>query len=512
MPFLGPDGQPMVDLSKLKEEQAGPRLAGVRQIISGHPAQGLTPQRLAGLLREAEHGDPTRYLELAEEMEEKDLHYLAVLGTRKRSVSQLDITVVPASESAADVANAELVERFIDREELEDELVDILDAIGKGYSFTEIIWEMSERQWMPERLEWRDPRWFQFDTEDGRTPLLRTNEGTEPLLPFKFICHLSKTKSGLPIRGGLARAVAWGYLFKNYDIKDWISFIEVYGQPIRVGKYHPGASDEEKETLLRAVANIGTDAAAIIPTGMIMEFVESGQRRPSADLYKSFAEYIDLQISKAVLGQTLTTEVDGASLAAAKVHGGVKDDIERSDCKQLASTLNRDLVRPIVDLNNGPQQAYPLIRIGRPEEADAKFIVDAVNKLVPLGLRVGQREMRTKIGIGEPEPDDELLSPPRATPAPGEIALARAIDDDDSIDRVISEAIDNEAWVDPMQSIIEPLRELSRIAATFDEFIARIPEVITDEDLRPFAERLARNLFAARLAGEVGAPINDGEV
>ena len=90
-----------IDMAKLRGEQAAPTLTGVRNILSGHPAQGLTPARLARLLREAEDGDATRYLELAEEMEEKDLHYLAVLGTRKRAVSQLDITVEPEDTAQA---------------------------------------------------------------------------------------------------------------------------------------------------------------------------------------------------------------------------------------------------------------------------------------------------------------------------------------------------------------------------------------------------------------------------
>ena len=36
-----------------------------------------------------------------------------------------------------------------------------------------------------------------------------------------------------------------------------------------------------------------------------------------------------------------------------------EEDIERSDARQLSAALNRDLVRPIVDLNRGPQAAYP---------------------------------------------------------------------------------------------------------------------------------------------------------
>jgi phage gp29-like protein len=61
-----------VDAGRLKEEQAAPTLAGVRNIYSVmHPSAGLTPERLSGILRQAEFGDPFLYLELAEEMEEK---------------------------------------------------------------------------------------------------------------------------------------------------------------------------------------------------------------------------------------------------------------------------------------------------------------------------------------------------------------------------------------------------------------------------------------------------------
>ena len=65
-------------------------MVGIRNIYSVmHPSIGLTPERLTAILREAEAGDPFLYLELAEEMEEKDLHYLAVLSTRKQTVAQL---------------------------------------------------------------------------------------------------------------------------------------------------------------------------------------------------------------------------------------------------------------------------------------------------------------------------------------------------------------------------------------------------------------------------------------
>ena len=421
--LLGPDGQPL-RREFLKQEVSAPTTRGVRQIIGDHPSRGLTPSKLARLLREAEEGDATAYLELAEDMEEKDLHYASVLGTRKRAVAQLEVTVEAASDAAGDEADAELIRQFLARDELEDELFDMLDAIGKGYSVTEIIWQQDGRTWLPERLEWRLPQWFELDRENGRTIWLRSEDGPQELPGFKFICHAARTKSGLPIRGGLARLAAWAYLFKNYTLKDWVAFAEVYGQPIRVGKYHAGATKEERETLLRAVANIGSDAAAIIPENMIIEFVKAEQSG-SRELYERLCDWLDRQISKGVLGQTLTTEVSGGSLAAARVHDEVRGDIERADAKQLAATLNRQLVKPIIDLNRGGMRAwYPKLSIGRAESFDVRETSDALAKLVPLGLRVRQSEVLGMLRFTEPDPDDELLGAPGTSDEPDAEAAA----------------------------------------------------------------------------------------
>ncbi len=417
-----------VDTARLREEQAAPTMTGVRNIASGmHPSAGLTPERFTLILREAEFGDPFLYLELAEEMEEKDLHYLAVLSTRKEAVAQLDVVVSPASTSAEDLRAADMVRAMLTGGALgiESAMFDMLDALGKGFSATEIIWDTDNREWFPRRLRWRDPRWFVFDWISGEELLVRSTrvDGapipseaetsaprgahlerstlygalrgdrigiqplSEPLAPYKFIVHFARAKAGLPIRGGLARAAGWAYLFKNYVLKDWVTFAEVFGQPLRVGKYGPGATEQDKETLLRAVANIGADAAAIIPESMLIEFTEARQGG-SSEMYLSFCSYLDAQVSKAVLGQTLTTEMAGGagSRAAAEVHDAVRRDILASDARRLAATLNRDLVRPIVDLNLGPQPRYPKVTLGLPDPTDMKAFADIVAALADRGL------------------------------------------------------------------------------------------------------------------------------
>ncbi len=552
-------GEP-IDLGRLKEEHSGPSVSGVRSVVSGHPAQGLTPDRLASVLRESENASPMRYLELAEEMEEKDLHYLGVLGTRKRAVAQLEITVKAASDDAADQKAADMVREWLDRDELETDLFDILDAIGKGFSRTEIIWDMTPSAWTPVRLEWRDPRWFTFDPLDGRTPLLvdggeSGNAYGAPLPPFKYICHDHKAKSGLPIRGGLARAAAWGYLFKNYALKDWVAFAEVFGLPMRVGKYGAGETEENIRRLMQAVTDIGSDAAAVIPQSMMIEFIGGGSTSGSIDLYERLCDYLDRQVSKGVLGQTATTDADTGGLGSGKEHGDVRDDIKRSDAKQLAATVNRDLTTPYVLLNLGQDVRPPKISIGQADAWDVEKMMPAVKTFVGMGGRVGMAFIRDKLGVEDPAEDEELLTVPavsttrgggdltdpeegapaaptppggaavpRKNPGKGSTTLlgplkgqsdAEATTAAATAPAAVPDAIDDfigaelGGWEEMVGGATNPIRQMLSEANSLEDAVERLTGLLDTMDPAPLAELLARGGFNARLAGAAGQPLGE---
>lgn len=403
--------------SALAQEVAAPTVGGVRSPLTGYPADGLQPQRLATILRDADGGDPIRYLELAEAIEERDPHYAAVLGTRRRAVSQLDITVEAASEAAEDVARADMVRAWLKRDELQTELFDILDCLGKGYSATEIIWQRDGVGWIPERLERRDPRWFRFSRQDLTTPLLvGQHGGEEPLPPFKFVWATIAAKSGLPVRSGIARVAAWGWMFKAFTQRDWAIFTQTFGQPIRIGKYGAGASQKDRDTLFRAVANIAGDCAAIIPESMTIEFVAAQNLSASADLYKARADWLDQQVSKLVLGQTATTDAVVGGLGSGKEHRQVQEDIERADAKALAAILNRDLIRPWVLLNDSGATAFPRLVIARPDAEDLTAWTQNLATAVGLGLPVKRSQVYAKLGLEEPGPNDETLSATASAP------------------------------------------------------------------------------------------------
>lgn len=460
----------------LREEQAAPTLVGIRNIYSIiDDSIGLTPEKAVGILRTAEYGDPWLYLELAERMEEKDLLYQGVLHTRKMAVSQLDIDVTAAGDDMQSLEDAEFVrDVLLDgvQVDLHDVVFEMLDSLGKGFSAIEIIWDTEgvnaatgAPAWLPFALKWRDPRWFMFDWISGQQLLVRTlstsgpqlpvgreawdarltpmnfrvrtdlggaqigiQPATQPLAPFKFITHITRAKAGLPIRGGLARIAIWVYLFKNYVLKDWMVFAEVYGQPMRLGKYGPGATENDKTALLRAVANIGTDAAAIIPESMAIEFVESkGGGQKSHEMYQKFCEYLDKLLTIGVLGQELTTQLPrgSGSRAAAQVHDVVRRDIATDDARRVAASLNRDLVKPLIDLNRGPRRRYPQITIGFKQSEDLVDLAASMGPFVDRGMRISEKWLREKFAAPDPRPGEALLHPADLTSAGSESVQAK---------------------------------------------------------------------------------------
>ncbi|MBN3968537.1 DUF935 domain-containing protein [Pseudomonas gregormendelii] len=497
-------GRP-VQLDQLTEELAAPRLTGVRQVWHSSVASGLTPQRLSNILQAAAEGNAHDYLTLAEEMEERDLHYASVLGTRKLAVAGLNIRVEAASDEAEDVRRADAVREVVESAEFGELQSETVDALGKGFSVSEIIWDRSGKTWMPDRFETRDQRFFQFDRETGRE--LRLLDEADmvngvALAPYKFIVHLPRIRSGLPIRGGLARLAAVAYMCKAWTWKDWMGFADIYGIPMRIGRYGPNASKDDIGILLSAVANLGSDAAAVIPDSMRIDFQNAANVAGAGDFFKGLAEWWDKQVSKAVVGQTMSAD-DGASLAQAKVHNEVRLDLLEADAKALSNTLNRQFVRPFCDLNFAPGRRYPKLIVDVPQPENIELLIKALKDLVPLGLEVEQSVILDKLNLPSPAEGAKVLGKPAATPA-----IATAANREQSTKQVdIKDVVDNQvktleaSAAAPLGDMVEAIRELLDSVNSLEEFRDRLIEVYPDMNANQLADAMADGLAAASLAG-----------
>ncbi len=491
----------------LTRELAAPTLTGVRTIWNDTVAGGLTPTSLATILRAAAEGDHDSYLTLAEEMEERDLHYACELSKRKLAVSRLPISVEAYSDDAKDVELADAVRDIVRKPAFRTLLKDLLDAQGKGFAVCEIMWDRSGKRWTPAGYEWRDPHFFMWDRVSLAKLRLRDEEnmadGVE-LAAYKFIRHVPRIKSGIPIRGGIARLAAWAWMCKGYTIKDWLAFAEVFGMPLRLGKYQAGASEDDKAVLRMAVANLGSDAAAVFPASMEVELVEAA-KAGSTDFFQLLADYLDAQISRGILGQTATTQGTPGKLGNEEAQKEVREDIRDDDAEQLEATLGIDLVKPYIDLNFGPQENYPEIQIRAVEKEDIDALSQALERLVPLGLRVEQSVIRDKFGLPDPAKDAEILTAPNASQQPEtgvKDALnrfSRALNRADEIDEDADLAM--EEWQPLVRPLIDPIQRALDASEDENEFRGRLARIIENQDPQTLVDSLAEAMFRERLKG-----------
>lgn len=406
--------------------------AGIRNPAQRwNTALPATPENVFSALQQAVEGGAgsgDAYLTLAEQMEERYLHYAGVLQTRKLAITGVSIDVLPGAPGArAQKIADEFRERVVEDDCFQDLLNGLLDAIAKGYSVVQPVWKTTADGWDYECFKHEDPRMFMFDRETMSELRIRSdiNSAEGLRLPTgQFIVHRPRLRTGITIRAGIARAAAVGYLMNTTNMRQWATFIDVYGMPLRLGKFDPNSATElEMDALRRAVVNLGHDAAAILPLGMEIEFPDA--RRPTSgdNVYEGHAKYWDAAISKLVLGQTMTTE-DGSSKAQAEVHDDVRVDIKRADAKPLASTIRRDVAAPWVLYNFGAKAAVPRLRFDIEPGEDLVAFSAALAPLIKAGLKVKAHEVREKFGLTEPEPDDELVELPPAAPAPDVNPLA----------------------------------------------------------------------------------------
>ncbi|MGX9522486.1 DUF935 domain-containing protein [Vibrio mediterranei] len=511
-PIVDVYGKP-IEISVLDEPQTeqSAKLAELRRHYASHPSSGLSPSKLARIMKAAEQGDLVAQSELAEDMEEKDAHIQSELSKRKMALQGVDWSIKPPRNASKDEQyDAELLQELMEDATWFDDLIfDMSDAILKGYSCTELEWGFSEGVHYIENTTHRDPAWFQTHPDSRNELRLRdgSHEG-EMLQPFGWVTHIARAKSGYVSRSGLARVLAWPFLFKNYSVRDLAEFLEIYGLPVRVGKYPEGATEREKLTLLRAVMSIGHNAGGIIPKGMDIDFQDAATGSPES--FMAMIGWCEKSQSKAILGGTLTSQADGkaSTNALGNVHNEVRQEIRDFDLKRLAATLTRDVVYPQYVLNGksfrSPRRK-PTFEFDIAEAEDIKHLSDSLPGLVGLGMQIPISWVHDKTQIPTAKDGEPVLMQQSSAPTPLSTASLKATVQPtpkaDVVDKQVSTL--SQAADSLLEMMIEPVRELVEKAESLSDIREGILALQGEIPIEELGEIMAQALAAAELAGIV---------
>jgi phage gp29-like protein len=366
--------------------------------------------------------------DLYQEMEDKDGHLYSVLQTRKNGMLSRERKVVAASDSPRDREVAEFVAGALERiPQFDQALRDILDALGKGFSVAEIIWAIEGNRVGVAAVKSRSQGRFVFDL-DGRLCLLDEEAAQAarlwdlPLslssypsnlshLPDeKFIVFTFDARHGNAYGNGLCQKAYWYYWFKKNNLKFWVIFNEKFGSPTVVGKYRSGASEEERDRLLEVMEGLQNDTGIVIPESMVIELLEA-RRSGSLNTYRDLADWCNDEISKIVLGGTLTTSEGrrAGSYALGKIHEAVRNEYVAADARALMEVVNAQLVARLVEYNFGRAVVPPRWTIDIADDADLEREARLDGQLIGMGVPLPLGYFYEKYKRPAPRADERSL-------------------------------------------------------------------------------------------------------
>lgn len=232
--------------------------------------------------------------------------------------------------------------------------------------------------------------------------------------------------------GLLSKAAPW-VIYKRNTTGDWSQFSEVFGMPIQEYTYDSN-DDDSRQRAINDARNAGSLAVFVHGEDTTLNLLEAGNKTGSADIYERLIERCNSEISKLILGNTLTTEAsDTGTQALGTVHKRVEDTIAAADRQFVLDVLNYDMTDIFADLGfnlSGGRFSFP----------ERKVLDDTTkaNILVQLrqvfGLPVDDDYLYEEFGVRKPEQYDQLKADIAAREEAARLALLSPLADQDDGD------------------------------------------------------------------------------
>ncbi|MBO8183325.1 MAG: DUF935 family protein [Archaeoglobus sp.] len=198
-------------------------------------------------------------------------------------------------------------------------------------------------------------------------------------------------------------------IFKYFDYEDWAAFNEVYGIPMRIGKYDESATESDVRKLEEGVHNLGSDASAIIPESTKIEFPDIS-KSGSIEAFDKFREACDREISNTILSQNITSSSGKfGTYGTAVTANGVTLEVAQTDAKRLLHIVN-DLINTIIKINFGDINIGYKITVKPAKDMKSEIEIEDI-ALNRLGIPLSKKAIRQKYNLPEPVDDDDAIEP-----------------------------------------------------------------------------------------------------
>lgn len=294
-----------------------------------------------------------------------DSHVYSAVQQRKSAVQSM-LWEIEKDKSTERELN--FIKQAFENLDMDSVISSALNAPLFGFTVLEVMWELKDGYFVPVNIIEKPNEWFVFDKDNNLKFKTTANPAGESLPERKFILARYNAGYDNPYGERLLSKCFWPVTFKRGGLKFWATMTEKYGMPFILGKQPRGAGEQSARNMLAELENMAQDAVAVVPDDSSVEIIE-GDKESSSMLYEGLLNFCNSEISKAILTQTLTTEVqDKGSYAASNTHSSMLARLAESDKKLVEKALN-EVIRWMIDANFGSGK-YPRFAMYREEEVD----------------------------------------------------------------------------------------------------------------------------------------------
>ena len=353
-------------------------------------AQGMDVDRIHSILRSAESGDTREMFALYRDIVLSHSHLQGEFSKRKLAVVGDSLTFAPYTKSnAADVVAADAVRSMVSgcRSWLAG-CVHALDSCLYPVAVVEKVFAASGRADIPFTLKSLVPvphHLLDFTTGTMRIYDIAPADGaimstSHPVDPARYIVHRGHILSTPDNWGGPMRSLLFWWLLSTMGREWWARFLDRYGSPFLVGHYDRGDKDS-RNVLERAFALSVKLGGLVVADGTRVE-IQQAAAAASGDAYDKFITICNREMSKLVLGQTLSAEAQPTGLGSgvSNQQEAVRDDIRKFDARMLASTLRDQLVVQFCQIN-GLRGVPPALTWGSDSAAENRVTIELLKSI-----------------------------------------------------------------------------------------------------------------------------------
>jgi len=372
----------------------------------------------------------------------------------------------------------------------------VFRAIPYGWQPIEVVWDLKDMKLVPKKVVQKPRRWFNFDLDGNLCMKERGNPyACNPVPDYKFLCPVNDRSYESTYGKALLSDLYWPATFKKGGVRFWMAFTDRFGMPWAIAKHPTGLTEEEVDEIIEMIAMLRQGGVGAIEEGVDLTLTDN-KVSGSSDMFESLVKYFDNDIAITVLGNNLTTSVEGGSLASAKVHNEVRHDIRDDDARLIAETIN-ELIKWMIELNYGDVEEVPYFSL-KAEEDVSKERSERDKELYEMGVRFKKNYFQDRYSLSEDEFD--VVDPAKAQPvsefAEGRLALSAQDQIDNGSETFTKVELEQQA-----QGMLKPIIDLINESSDYAEAIEGLNKVFPSMDSKDLRTMIGRAMFVSEALG-----------